>query len=135
MYKIKLDIYDVDIKIIVAKNKEWRDNIKLEALFEELELPVENFTYWKTIYCTTSPETYIYLYDFDLAILAHEIVHVYHHLKDFLWIDDEETEAYIQSYVLAEFIQAAWKKKINKCMNWYFKNNKPEEDEKDWQTS
>ena len=49
--------------------------------------------------------TYMFIKDINcLGSVVHELHHVAHNITDFLGIHDEETEAYVQQYMMGQYL-------------------------------
>lgn len=103
---IPIDVFNIPIRIIIADRDQWRDEDNLKELFTELGWHNHGSrkAKAKTLFHEDYADVYIYLSRYDPGLLAHELVHTYWHMKNFLWIDDEETQAYISWHVIWNFM-------------------------------
>jgi hypothetical protein len=68
-----------------------------------------NWLIGKSIQNVAQQKHIIWLRDYNLSTLAHEVCHFCHDRTEVLGIDDNETEAYITSYIVGQWCAYAKK--------------------------
>jgi hypothetical protein len=120
---IKLDIFQQELYVFVGKWEDCKKNID-EYLVEGAELDYSQPPIMAKGYYIDGLEhgwsSVIWLEKFDMAMLAHEMIHFLADLEKWIGLKDEETKAYIIQYVIEQ---------VNNYMVSLGKQSKPKKNE------
>lgn len=115
-YKIKIDLYDIDVMLLIGDNDSVQEYFsKKYGADKLLDTSVKGETYKISKYNSTYPHIYIWMPNFNInnidniCTLHHESIHVSFIINDYIGVkvdfNNQEALTYISDYILKKFLE------------------------------